>query len=395
MIIYREITPSLIRLSQQFPIVGVIGPRQSGKTTLVRQTFKEYAYVTLEDVDMRRAARDDPRQFLAAFAKEKGVILDEIQEVPELFSYLQGIVDQEYKPGFFIITGSQNFLMMEKVTQSLAGRIALLTLLPLTVDELRQAKLLPARLEDLLIKGCYPGLYAHPIDYHVWYNNYIATYVERDVRQVLKVTDVISFQRFIKLCAARVGNIINYADLARDADISPNTAKAWISILETSYIIFLLTPYYKNFSKRMIKSPKMYFYDTGLVCSLLNIRSPEELFLHAMRGGIFESFILSELFKYRYNQNEKPNLYFWRDVQGYEADVIFEKSFDAIIPVEIKSSMTFSPTLFKGLIKWQKVVKQEGEPSYLVYAGDRNMAYQQTEAFAWDHVNTLVTKLEE
>jgi uncharacterized protein len=249
MIIRRRLTPYLKKLANQFPVVAVMGPRQSGKTTLAKETFPNYAYVTLEDLDRRIAAKEDPRGFLASYANRYGVIIDEIQEVPELLSYMQGIVDQGYRPGYFILTGSQHFLMYEKITQTLAGRIALLTLLPLSVEELRSTHMLLEDLESQLIKGFYPRLYSQPIDVQTWCSNYISTYVEKDVRQVLQISDVVLFQRFLKLCAARVGNVVNYASLARDADISPNTAKAWISILETSFIIKLLSPYYQNFNK--------------------------------------------------------------------------------------------------------------------------------------------------
>lgn len=390
MIIQRQITQQLIYLSKQFPVVAVMGPRQSGKTTLARETFPHYTYITLENMDLKRTAMEDPRRFFATYSNKQGVIIDEIQEVPELFSYMQGIVDQSYRPGYFIITGSQNFLMLEKITQTLAGRIAFLTLLPLTVSELEQAGLLPDTLEKLIIKGLYPRLYAQPIDLHIWLSNYINSYVERDVRQVLTITDVLSFQKFLKLCAARVGNILNYADIARDCDISPNTAKAWIGVLQTSYIIKLLYPYYRNFNKRLIKSPKLYFYDPGLVCSLLNIKDSQELYLHPIRGHIFESLIISELFKYRYNQAELPHFYFWRDVQGHEIDYIIEKSFDQTVPVEIKAGMTVTDAFFKGLSDWQKITDQEETGAYIIYAGKNNEQIKQGRIIGWNNVQQML-----
>ncbi len=390
MIIKREITPYLKKLVEQFPVVAVMGPRQSGKTTLVKATFPDYAYVTMEDLDMRSAAKEDPRGFLASYAQKKGVIIDEIQEAPDLLSYMQGIVDQEYKPGFFIITGSQHFLLHEKITQTLAGRIALLTLLPLSVRELEDANLLPEQLESLLIKGFYPRLYSQPIEFQTWYTNYISTYVERDVRQVLQITDVVSFQNFLKLCAARIGNLLNYAQIARDANISPNTAKAWISILEASYIIKLLYPYYKNFNKRVIKSPKLYFYDTGLACSLLGIKSAEELHFHPIRGALFEVFAVSEMYKYNFNHNKLPQIYFWRDVQGHEIDCVIEKSFDQIIPVEIKSRRTVTNAFFKGLLDWQKITKQPDVQSYVVYAGKENLIRKKGHLYGWNAIAEML-----
>lgn len=390
MIIKREITPHLIELSQQFPVIALMGPRQSGKTTLVKETFPDYAYVTLEDLDMRMAANEDPRKFFASYAHQKGLIIDEIQEVPELFSYMQAIVDQLNKPGFFIITGSQNFLMYEKITQTLAGRIALLTLLPLSIDELQQAHKLPETLEQTMFKGFYPRLYTHTINPTIWYSNYIATYVERDVRQVLAVGNLISFQKVLKLCAARIGNIINFAELARDADISPNTAKSWLSVLETSYIIKLLHPYYQNFNKRIIKNPKLYFYDTGLACFLLGIQNSEDLFNHPLRGALFESFVMSELFKYHYNQIKTPNIYFWRDIQGHEVDCIIEKSYKDLIPVEIKAGMTIIPGFFKGILQWQEIINQKEPNGYIVYAGPDDLQRSHGTIVSWKNIKRLM-----
>lgn len=393
MIIKRDITPHLITLSQQFPVVAVMGPRQSGKTTLVKETFPQYAYVTLEDLDKRAAAKDDPRSFFATYSQYIGLIIDEIQEVPELLSYMQGIVDQEYRPGYFIITGSQHFLMYEKITQTLAGRIALLTLLPLSVHELKTANMLPKDAASVLIKGFYPRLYSQPIPVQTWCSNYISTYIEKDVRQVLNISDVIAFQGFLKLCAARIGNMLNYADIARDAGISLNTAKAWISILEASYIIKLLPPYYKNFNKRVIKSPKIYFYDSALVCALLGIRTIEELHTHPLKGPLFESFVISEFFKYSYNQNQQPQIYFWRDVQGHEIDAIIEKTFDQTIPIEIKASMTFSDNFFRGLLDWQNITQQANIPSYAVYGGNENLERKNGRIFAWDSIAKMLQEV--
>ena len=393
MIIKREITPYLKKLSEQFPAVAVMGPRQSGKTTLVKETFPEYAYVSLEDIDRRMEAKEDPRGFLASYSQKKGLIIDEIQEVPELLSYMQGIIDASYRPGYFIITGSQHFLMYEKITQTLAGRIALLILLPLTINELENANLLPQDFENLLIKGSYPRLYSQPISPSLWLSNYIGTYVEKDVRQVLKISDVITFQKFLKLCAARVGNLLNYAEIARDCGIDPSTAKEWISVLETSFIVKLLSPYYKSFNKRVIKSPKLYFYDTALICSLLGIKTAEELHIHPMRGAIFESFIISEFFKYSFNRSELPQIYFWRDVQKHEIDCIIEKSFNDVVPVEIKSGMTIRDDFFDGLVEWKNISGQENSDSYLVYGGDENFLRKKGHIFSWRFIDEMLKKI--
>ncbi len=393
MLIERTLGAQLKKMAAQFPVVAVTGPRQSGKTTLTRATFPNYAYVTLEDLDKRKLAQEDPRGFLASYANKSGVIIDEIQQVPELFSYLQGIVDQKHRPGFFILTGSQHFLMYEKITQTLAGRIALMTLLPLSVQELQQAHIELPDIEAQMIKGFYPRLYAQEIDSGVWCANYINTYVERDVRQILSITDVVAFQRFLKLCAARVGNILNYASIARDADISPNTAKAWISILESSYIIKLLSPYYKNFNKRVIKSPKLYFYDTALLCSLLGIKTADDLRLHPIKGGLFESLVISELFKYYHNRNMQPPLYFWRDVQGHEIDVIIEKSLANLVPIEIKAGMTIMDNFFKGIKNWHAITQQPTTPSYIVYGGTEQLTYKNSHLFPWHQITAMMDSI--
>lgn len=389
--VYREITSVLTKVSKQFPVVAIMGPRQSGKTTLVKQTFPDYAYVTLEDIDIKISAKEDPRRFFATYTQEKGLIIDEIQEVPELFSYMQGIVDQKYRPGFFVITGSQNLSMLEKITQTLAGRIALLTLLPLTISELINSKIFLSP-EEVMFQGLYPRIYAQKIDVNLWLLNYLSTYVERDVRQILNIGDVLSFQKFLRLCAARVGNLINYAELARDSDISPNTAKAWLSVLEASYIIKLLQPYHKNFSKRIIKSPKLYFYDSGLVCSLLGIKDSQELFIHPMRGAIFETLIISEFLKYSYNQGKIPNVYFWRDVQGHEIDCIVEPSFDNPTAIEIKSGMTITSDFFKNIIDWKKITGQKKE-SYIIYAGKDIQLRSHAKVLPWNTVKKVYNEI--
>lgn len=392
MFIEREAGRQLKELAKQFPVVAVLGPRQSGKSTLTKASFPDYAYVSMENLAIRSRAQEDPEGFFATYASQPGLIIDEMQEAPELFSYLQGIVDQEYKPGRFIVTGSQNFLLHEKISQTLAGRIALLTLLPLTINELQASNLLPATLEELLFKGCYPRPYVQPFDIHQWFANYTSTYVEKDVRQITNITDVVAFQRFLILCAARVGNILNYAQIARDCDISPNTAKAWISLLESSYIITLLQPYYKNYNKRIIKSPKLYFYDTGLVCDLLGIQSARELHTHTIRGALFESLIVSQICKYRFNQGEKPHLYYWRDIQGHEIDCIIEKSHEEAVPLEIKSSMTMHKNFFKGLEDWNEITQQKSL-AYVVYAGKEDFLGTHGQTYSWVHLREMLEKM--
>lgn len=391
--ITRKVTPQLLDLSTQYPVIAILGPRQSGKTTLARATFPNHKYVNLESLDLRQAAQEDPKTFLTSFQNGPGLIIDEIQHVPELFSYLQVTVDLNRQPGFFIITGSQNFLLHAKITQSLAGRVALLTLLPLATSELAQAKKSNANIETQLFMGSYPSLYAYQIDPQTWLHNYIDTYVEKDIRQLLQISNVNAFRKFIQLCAARIGNLINYTDLARDCDISPNTAKAWLSILETSYIIRLLTPYHQNFSKRLIKAPKLYFYDTGLVCALLGIQSPEDLYLHPIRGALFECFVISEVQKEIYNHGKRTQLYFWRDVQGHEVDLIIEQGFQQIVPIEIKASRTAQDTLFKGLSQWQLIANYPASSSYIVYAGDERIQRKAGQLFAWHQISELLMQI--
>lgn len=390
MFIKRTLSEDLLKASKQFPIIGIMGPRQSGKTTLAHTLFAHYTYISMEDLDVQRNAQEDPRKFFATYTQSAGLIIDEIQESPDLFSYLQGIVDQNHRPGFFIITGSHNFLLYEKITQTLAGRIALFTLLPLTIAELHNANLLANNPETVIQSGLYPRPFIHTIDSEFWFSQYIRTYVERDVRHVLNISNLTAFQKFLTLCAARTAQILNYASIARDCDISPNTAKAWLSILEASYIIVLLQPYYKNFSKRVIKAPKLYFYDTGLVCALLGITRAQDLYTHPLRGALFETLMISELHKNYFNRGKFPRIYYWRDVQGHEIDCIIEKSYDQIIPIEIKAGMTIYDNFFKELVEWQTVTNQENLPAYIIYAGTENQHRKQATIISWNKVNDLI-----
>ena len=391
--IYRELEPKLLTIAQQFPVVAIIGPRQSGKTTLAKAVFANYRYVSLENLDTRAYAANDPRNFLASFDGAEGVIIDEIQEVSGLFSYLQEIVDTKKRPGFFVVTGSRNILLQEKISQSLAGRIAIFTLLPLSINELKLSNHLGNNADATMLKGFYPRLYAEQIDDQTWFNNYITTYIERDVRQLINVNNLLTFQRFIKVCAARVGNILNYADLARDCDISLNTAKSWLSILEASYIIKLVQPYYKNFNKRITQTPKIYFHDTGIVCALLGIKKAEELNIHHMRGHIFENMIIADAFKYNFNNNLLPNIYFWRDVTGHEIDCLIEKSYDKLVPIEIKSNMTMSDRFFKNIIDWKVIVNEPSMQGYLIYNGHENWIRKEGKIYSWQDNSLMLDEI--
>lgn len=384
--ILRQAEKKLRKLASQFPVVGMTGPRQSGKTTLARKVFANHAYVTFENPDIRELFFSDPRLFFKAYSNDYGIIIDEIQEAPSALSYIQGIVDEAYRPGYFIVTGSQNILMLEKVSQTLAGRIALLTLLPLTVDELRQAHLLPS-LEELLLQGCYPRVYAQAIDSADWFLHYRTTYVERDVRQIINIGNLTAFQNLLKLCAGRVGQLLNYSDLANNCGISVNTVKSWISVLEATYIIRLLQPYYKNFNKRVTKSPKLYFYDTGLLCSLLGIRDPSQLFTHPSRGALFETLIINELIKYRINEGLPPDVFFWRDSQGHEIDCIIEDG-PNLTSIEIKSGLTIVGDFFAGLQAWRSITKEQ-HPSYLVYAGEKAYEHKYGRVVPWNCIKKI------
>ncbi len=392
MIIKRILAKKLKELAEKMPVVGVVGPRQSGKTTLTQETFPNYTYVTLEDLDMRALAKEDPRGFLDQYAREKPVILDEIQNSPELLSYIQGWVDREKKPGWFIVTGSQNFILNAQISQTLAGRIALLTLLPLSVRELKSANLLPKDMHAFVFKGCYPRLYESELDGAKWYSDYMRTYIERDVRQLNKLLDVGQFQLFIKLCAGRVGQLLNISSLANDCDITVNTAKAWLSLLEQSYIVFILRPFWQNVGKRLVKSPKLYFYDTGLACHLLEIRDLKQLPLHYMRGGLFENAMLTDLQKQYYNRALDPHLYFWRDNVGNELDGLIHSGGE-FFPIEIKAAKTVTKSFFKGLNFWSDLVAFD-KKRYLIFAGDYEQKRTDTDVIPWFDVDTMIDKIE-
>jgi predicted AAA+ superfamily ATPase len=374
----RDAAKSLLRFSNHYPVMTVTGPRQSGKTTLVRATFPEKPYVSLEDPDELEAAKADPRGFLARYPD--GAILDEAQKCPDIFSYLQSHVDLDGRPGRFILTGSQQFGLLSKISQSLAGRTGIIQLLPFSMAELETANILTSDLKGLLFKGMYPPVYDRDIPPPNWYSAYMMTYIERDLRQLINVRDLSMFQRFVRMCAARTGQLLNLSSLANDCGITHNTARAWFSVLEASYLVFALPPYYRNFSKRLVKTPKIYFYDTGLAAWLLGIQNPEQLSIHPMRGALFEALIVAELIKNRQNQGIPGNLYFWRDSTGNEIDVIIEAG-DKMMPLEIKSGQTVTPDFFTGLQKWLKL--SGSEKGWLVYGGRQPQTRQNVEVIPW------------
>ena len=388
--INRASALTLKKLAKGYPVITLTGPRQSGKTTLARSVFKHKPYVSLEEPDRMEYASEDPRGFLAAYPD--GAILDEVQRCPSLFSYIQTIVDKNKRPGFFILSGSQQFGLVSRITQSLAGRVGLLHLLPFSLGELKTGGITPGSLDELLIKGCYPPIYDRALTPSGWYANYVFTYLERDVRQMLNVRDLSVFQRFLRMCAARTGQILNLSGLANDCGITHNTAKAWISVLEASYILFLLQPHYKNFGKRLIKSPKLYFFDTGLASWLLGINDVKQISIHAMRGPLFESLAISELLKGRFNKGLASNLYFWRDNTGNEMDVIAEQA-DRLIPIEIKSGQTVTQDYFTGLKKWRTFAGASAGPAFVIYGGNESQKRSGVEVLPWRNLVNLSNKI--
>jgi predicted AAA+ superfamily ATPase len=371
MMIKRDAEQKLRELAEGFPAVSVVGPRQSGKTTLVRSVFPEKPYVLLEDPDTRAFAEEDPRSFLAQFEKT-GAIIDEVQRVPQLFSYLQGVLDRYNRPGHFILTGSQNFLMMESISQSLAGRVGIIRLLPLSMRELFFEGIVKKPYEEYLYTGFFPRLYGTTIDPADFYSSYIQTYLERDLHQLKQVQNLSTFQTFMKMCAFRNGQIVNFSSLAQDCGITHNTAKEWLSVLETSCIIVLIRPHHKNFNKRLVKMPKLYFTDPGLAVHLAGIQSPDNLFHHPLKGGLFESLIVTEFLKYRYNQGKEANLYFWRDQHGHEIDCLIEHRGSDLIPVEMKSGRTANNDYFKEIAYWNALSGNTPDRSCVVYGGDQS-----------------------
>jgi len=365
--IQRIAKVKLIDLASKFKAVAVTGARQTGKTTLVKQVFKSKPYVSLENPDTRNFALEDPRGFLQTYPN--GAILDEVQRVPILFSYLQEVLDNSKVKGLFILSGSNNFLLQQTISQTLAGRVGYINLLPFSISELKKAKLLPTDDDTLMLKGFYPPIYDQEIPPADWCPNYIRTYIEKDVRQIKNITDLIVFERFIKLLAGRSGQELNNSALAVETGVDVKTIQSWIGILESSFIIYLLKPHHKNFNKTIVKRPKVYFYDSAIVCYLLGIRDNIQLQTHPLRAAIFEGMVVTELIKKRTNAGLPINLFYWRDKTGHEIDIIIDNA-GKLIPIEIKSGKTINTEFFKNMDYWSDLSKVK--KSMVLYAGSQN-----------------------
>lgn len=383
--IERQIAGKISEMVGKFPVLVITGPRQSGKTTLIKSMFSDYTYVSLEDLDVREFAAQDPRSFLNQYSGK--LIIDEAQNVPELFSYIQGRVDDNQVMGQFILSGSQNFSLMERISQSLAGRAYIIHLLPLSYNE-RRSKLSQS-LHDAVYSGGYPAIYdrqIHPSDY---FPSYVDTYLERDVRTLLNVSNLGRFTSFLRLCAGRTGQIFNASQLSIEVGVDYKTIQNWITVLEASFILYRLQPWHRNFNKRIIKSPKLYFYDTGLLCYLLGISDAEQYQQHFARGAIFENYVITELRKEAWNSGQKPNFFFWRDKTGHEIDLIIDRG-SRIKAIEIKAGETFTDRFNKGLSYFKRIVSDVKMESEIIYAGDADQHRADFTLRSWRNVGELI-----
>jgi predicted AAA+ superfamily ATPase len=388
--IERLLQPRLLDLATRYPVLTLTGPRQSGKTTLSRMAFPALPYVSLESPIQRELAQEDPIAFFSRYGD--GAIIDEVQRVPEIFSHLQGMVDEDPRPGRFLLTGSQNLALVNAVTQSLAGRTTLTELLPLSLEEIRRFPTPPPDLNTLLWRGGYPRIYERDLPAHEWLADYTATYVERDVRQLIKVGDLLLFQTFLRLCAGRTGQILNLSSLANDCGISHPTASSWLSVLEASYIVFRLPPFFANLGKRLIKAPKLFFYDTGLVASLLNIEDPRQMENHPLRGALFETWVVSEIAKAHLHRGRRPRLSFYRDSSQLEIDLVLEKGTDLTL-VEMKSAQTPSGHYFDAFDRFAAALGGRETPRVtgrvVVYAGEESQRRSAGQLLSWRDLDSF------
>ncbi len=378
--IARTADQTLKEYEKGFPVIALVGPRQSGKTTLARTLFGDRPYVSLENLDTREFARSDPRGFLERYAG--GAIFDEIQNAVHLLSYLQERVDTSRAMGRFIITGSQQYNLREGISQSLAGRVGAVTLLPFSVEELTAGGAMNGQLDDHLYRGSYPPLYDRPVSPSAWYENYVASYVERDVRQIIAVRDLTQFQTFLRLCAGRTGQLLNLSSLADDAGITHNTARAWISVLEAGFLLYRLPPHFRSFNKRLTKSPKLFVTDPGLAAWLLGIQSAEQLAFHPLRGALFETFVVSEFLKARRHRGLGDALYFWRDRSGLEVDALFDRA-GTLHPAEAKAGATVTDDMLRNLRRWHAVAGNAAGVASLIYGGTERYRRSGVRVLPW------------
>lgn len=386
--IERLLQPRLLELATRHPVLTLTGPRQSGKTTLSRMAFPDLPYVSLEHPSHRELAQEDPIAFMGRYGE--GAVIDEVQRVPQVFSYLQGLVDEDPRPGRFVLTGSQNLSLVNALTQSLAGRTTLTELLPLSLEEVRRFPTPPDDLDTLLWQGGYPRIYERGLPADEWLADYVATYVERDVRQLTEVGDLLLFQTFLRLCAGRTGQLLNLTSLANDCGISQPTAKKWLSVLEASYIVFRLPPYFANLGKRLVKTPKLYFYDTGLAAALLNVETPLQLATHPLRGSLFETWVVSEVAKAHLHRGRRPRLYFYRERSRLEIDLVVEKGPDLVL-VEIKSGQTPSGAYFSAFDRLEQTLAGRETPRIagrvVVYGGEDTQERTKGNLLSWRHLD--------
>jgi predicted AAA+ superfamily ATPase len=384
--IERKISKKILQSKNKLPVICVTGPRQSGKTTLVKYLFPDYVYYNLEFPEHREYAKTDAVSFLQQM--ETGIIIDEIQRVPELLSSIQYFVDEKKLNGKIIITGSQNILLMQSVSQTLAGRVALFNLLPFSISELDGTIFEQKDYEDYITKSLFPRIYDQELEFNNWLQDYISTYVERDVRQITTVKDLSLFTNFLQLCAGHTGQIVNYSTFSNNLGVDVKTVKAWLSILETGYVVFLQQPYHKNFNKRVIKSPRLFFYDAGLACNLLGIKNKTDLMTHFLRGGLFESFIVSELYKYIFNNKINGKIYFFRDSNGNELDALVALP-QGIKAIEIKSGKTITSDFFKSFAYFDKVFSGLNIEKYLVYGGETFQSRSAAKVVGWKKLTKI------
>ena len=387
MLVSREISATLITVAKKYPVITITGPRQSGKTTLVKTVFPDYQYFTLEDPDIRELAIADPREFLKKAGN--GAILDEIQRAPELMSYIQGIVDSNKKNGMFVLTGSHQFDLFNAISQSLAGRTAILTLLPFSFSELDKIKK-RFSVDEYLQHGFYPGIHDRKLEPVTAYKNYFETYIQRDLRQIVNIKDLRTFQKFVRLCAGRIGQLYSASSLSNDLGVSVPTINSWVSILAASYIIFLLEPFHENIGKRLIKSPKLYFYDVGLASYLLGIETVSQMQRDPLRGNLFENMVIGELMKKRFNQGLDHNLFFYRDSNGNEVDVLYKQA-NRFTSVEIKAASTYNGDFLKGIVKLRRQLKNLDPEAYLVYSGEQEMEVEGIQLFNFKNTERIIT----